>query len=186
VSGQGHRDDGDHGGRQDLGVQAKGEVVTRRFLWSGAILYGVSCGAPPASVTPPAAAEDEQPPERGSEQQQTRPPATPLLSNCVLHAGQSSTRRRREKTPGGELGPSSLREASCSFNAECIAQPGEANPGDGFASLACSDGRCSCRLEPALPAGTVVAWEFRAPCNSAGDAELLLRDQCLQGTGVTE
>jgi hypothetical protein len=147
--------------------------VTTRFLFA-ALFAGVcscvGCGSPaPTPVSPPAT---------------TKTPAPPVLSNCVLHAGQSDTTQRREKKPGGELGPSRMLEASCSFNAECVARQGEDNPGDGFAYVSCSDGQCSCRLEPL--SGAVVEWQFQSACTSPEQARQLLQDQCLKGMDVAE
>jgi len=112
--------------------------------------------------------------------------AKPLLSNGVLHAGQSDTTTRRNKMPRGELGPPAIMEASCSFDAECFTHRGEAGPGDGFAYLSCRDGHCSCRLEPRFPADTVVDWAFDAVCTSADRAQQLLRDECLKGSTIAE
>jgi hypothetical protein len=33
-------------------------------------------------------------------------------------------------------------------------------PGDGSAYLSCTEGHCSCRLEPISPAANVVQWGF--------------------------
>lgn len=144
-----------------------------------AACWAMGCGntPPPPAVATPGASESDQPPAVSK----------PVLSNCVLHAGQAKTTERREKTPGGGFTPSQLIEATCSYSAECGVRRGEDNPGDGFANLSCAKGHCSCRLEPSFPVGAaVVEWQFDAVCTSADQAQQLLRDECLKGIDVVE
>jgi hypothetical protein len=147
-------------------------------------LPSIGCGAPPVRVAPASVSEDEHGPQ--SERGPMPAASAPVLSNCVLHAGQSQTSQQKEKGPGGELGPNRLLEASCSFNAECVARQGENNAGDGFAYLSCTDGQCSCRLEPQFPVATVVEWKFDSACTSADQAQQLLRDHCLKGADISQ
>jgi hypothetical protein len=121
-----------------------------------------------------------------SSQSPTTSPVMPVLSNCVLHEGQSDASKRQERTPGGKLHPTRVLKASCSFNAECVARRGEDNPGDGFAYLSCTDGQCSCRLEPLFPPGKAVEWDFQSTCSTTAEARQLLRDHCLKGSVIAE
>lgn len=156
--------------------------MTSRLLLLAGFLNGAACGTPPAPATSHPS-DAKQPPIVSSSEP---PSGTPVLSNCVMHAGQSDTSQRREKKAGGELGASRVLAASCSFDAECVARRGESNPGDGFVYLSCTEGHCSCRLEPLLPAGGVVEWQFESACTTAEEARQLLRDRCLKGIDVAE
>jgi hypothetical protein len=155
--------------------------VTSRFQLLAGFLTTTACGTPPAPAASPTSDTEPSPTVTAE-----RPPGTPVLTNCVMHAGQGDTSQRREKKVGGELGASQVLAARCSFDAECVARRGESNPGDGFAYLSCTEGHCSCRLEPLFPAGSVVEWQFESACATAEQARQLLRDRCLKGIDVAE
>lgn len=99
---EGRRDHDDYGHRhrQDQCLQAPEKTVTAN-LRNLVVCVGLStlaCGHAPMSPVP---------------QPDTERPsvAKPLLSNCVLHAGQSDTTIRQDKMPGGKLGPPTWRVA---------------------------------------------------------------------------
>ncbi len=151
----------------------------------GGLLDG--CGnSQPVPVAPaPAEPEPKQPPPENTAAAGAPPssPARPVFSNCVLHAGEAHSKQHQSFGPGRQPG-ATAKEASCSFNAECIARHGEETEGDGFVYLACTEGDCSCRLEPVTPPASAVTFEFRASCVTSDDAERLLVEHCLKGMHV--
>lgn len=145
--------------------------MMRHALWvvgiaSCGVPWVIACGSPPPAQSAP-------------------PPPTPVLSNCVLHAGEAATASRTDVTPEGQ--DTVNIESVCSYNAECVAEQGVETPGDGFVELECrADGECSCRVEPSAPASSAVTFSFRASCQTLEESERLMLDHCLKGMGLAD
>jgi hypothetical protein len=142
----------------------------RRSIWLVPILscgfpWSVACGPTPKA------------------QSSSQPPA-PVLSNCVLHAGDAATTDQTAVTPG-EGQDTTHGDSACSYDAECVAERGVETPGDGFVALRCgTGGDCSCRIEPSAPASAAVTFSFRSSCTTLDEGRRLMLDHCMKGMGL--
>lgn len=129
---------------------------------------GVS--TPPPTSAPPEAVTDASDTRGTDESDASATDEPPRFRHCVLHAGGGKGARSSD---GGET-------ASCWFNAECIAIPGKAAPGDGFVNLACEGLRCECKLEHAVGDLPPYQFSFDIPELCKGDvAKKLLVSRCM-------
>ena len=142
--------------------------------------------APVKSISP--AALPTPVPPIGSDRAETTPhTAGPgqrmgITSPCVLHAGDSYSRRRERLTPSGAGGMLEV-EARCWFNAECVVQQGHPSPGDGLVGLECKNQSCTCSFKSSNPVRRSSSFSFRTatPCSTTEVAEDLLRTYCMIG-----
>jgi len=110
----------------------------------------------------------------------TPPPPRPISTQCVLHAGGGKGSSSRQKAPDGGL-EVAVKRGSCWFNAECIRMPGNAQPGDGFVSLTCTDDACECTLEPIGEAAVKESFRYADVCTDGDAASHLLVERCMSG-----
>jgi hypothetical protein len=153
-------------------------------VWLLALGAAFGCrNSQPASVAPASTQEQHEPAPTVPAGVAGSGSTLPKLSNCVLHAGSVNVKARQEKGPDGTLG-TAVQDARCTSNAECIAQQGQRTAGDGFVYLTCTNGDCSCRIEPDTPPAAPVEFHFQASCTTSAQAKQLLLDHCLAGMGV--
>ena len=109
-------------------------------------------------------------------------PRLGITSPCVLHAGDSYTRRRERLTPSGAGGLLET-EARCWFNAECGVQKGHPHRGDGLVGLECKNQSCTCSFKSSISAHKASSFSFRTatPCSTTEMAEELLKTYCMVG-----
>lgn len=65
------------------------------------------------------------------------------------------------------------------MDAECIAHHGVATEGDAFVEVQCAGQRCVCRVELLGKHPKTVEQTFEAKCESAEQAEQLLKARCV-------
>ncbi len=95
-----------------------------------------------------------------------------VTTPCVLHAGDAR----------GSRGPDGKEHASCSFNAECVAEPGETRPGDGFVTVACEDLECQCEWSAAGSGKTDhETFTLDALPRESATCRTLLLERCMKG-----
>jgi hypothetical protein len=75
------------------------------------------------------------------------------------------------------------KHGSCWYNAECVREPGNAKPGDGFVGVSCNEHRCTCTRETATPDHTHQEETFSIAelCTKAELAKELLVERCMAG-----
>jgi hypothetical protein len=130
-----------------------------------------SVSTPPPTSSPPETVTDASDTRRTPDENDASATGEPpRFRHCVLHAGGGKGARSSD---GGET-------ASCWFNAECIAMPGQAAPGDGFVDLACDGLRCECELRHASGELPPYRFSFDIPELCKGDvAKKLLVSRCM-------
>lgn len=94
----------------------------------------------------------------------TANPASAITSTCVAHAGSGHEDSSHHET--------------CEYDAECVAHPGQATPGDGFVGISCDETGCVCsvRLAAAEQDTKLPRFEVKSPCGAVRE---LLFERCV-------
>lgn len=165
--------------RPSLGLPTASKAV----IWRGSLVLGIlllacaTAGTRPASAPAQTSLKPKNP--AAATASSGASPGPVRLSPCVLHAGEIRSEVRQERRPGGQPGPST-RMTSCYMNADCIAQRGTENPGDGFVEIQCEGRNCKCRIESLGHPPVTRELAFEADCETSEQVDELLRSRCIR------
>jgi hypothetical protein len=152
-------------------------------MWLACSATGVPLAEPQVPSRPPPNSEPVAPAQPEPAPRAPTDETRPAFEHCVLHAGRAQANEHEVRGPGGVPQPTT-QTGSCTFNAECIREPGQENAGDGFVELSCESNDCSCKLEPrgsATNAAIEFAFTTETACASTDRAKQLLLTHCMVG-----
>jgi len=127
---------------------------------------------PPASTSTPSPTPSPSPPT---------PTAQKLhFEVCVMNAGGAKASATKSKV--NDAAVVETKHTECHYGAECVRQPGNAQPGDGFVGLSCTDKHCTCTRREAIgPRKEDESFDLEELCGSAELAKRLLIERCMAG-----
>ena len=138
----------------------------------------------PAEGRPAGAAPQPVPSEPPVEESPARVPSgvpatAPRFAHCAISYANVELHRHTVTPPSGVPRPST-QTGHCHIEARCMARRAEDSPGDGFVSLVCKDGECTCHIEPRPELVPVVELHFPSECLTREVAHQLIRERCMK------